>query len=189
MQVLFDSNTATLLYFLNVFLTDEFFQLTSGQKNFYAEQFIEANPESPTSKSWSTTTHNVIKVFLALHLLAGIDQKIHFYNLLYSNKLWNKIDLLKYWSYCFLSTTQTWMQIILTEINCTKVRGIALFLVHQFKNVYMSTQHISIDEELLLWKGRLSLKQYIPSKHSSFGLKLFSLCEDSGYLWNSFVYL
>ena len=96
MQVLFDSNTATLLYFLNVFLTDEFFQLTSGQKNFYAEQFIEANPESPTSKSWSTTTHNVIKVFLALHLLAGIDQKIHFYNLLYSNKLWNKIDLLKY---------------------------------------------------------------------------------------------
>ena len=53
----------------------------------------------------------------------------------------------------------------------------------------MSTQHISIDEDLSLWKGRLSLKQYIPCKHSRFGGKLFSLCEDSGYLWNSFVYL
>ena len=75
MQVLFDPNTATLLDFLNLFLTDEFFQLTSGQTNFYAAQYIEARPENPTSKSWSPTTHNVIKVFLALYLLAGIVQK------------------------------------------------------------------------------------------------------------------
>ena len=70
-----------------------------------------------------------------------------------------------------------------------KVRGVVEFLVDQFKNVYISTQHISIDEELLLWKGRLLFKQYIPSKRSRFEVKLFSLCEDSGYLWNSFVYL
>ena len=70
-----------------------------------------------------------------------------------------------------------------------EVEGVVEFLVDQFKNVYIPTQHISIDEELLLWKGRLSFKQYIPSKRSRFGVKLFSLCEDSGYLWNSFVYL
>ena len=70
-----------------------------------------------------------------------------------------------------------------------KVWGVVEFLVDQFKNIYMPTQHISIDEELLLWKGRLSFKQYIPSKRSRYGVKLFSLCEDSGYLWSSFVYL
>ena len=70
-----------------------------------------------------------------------------------------------------------------------KVWGVVEFLVDQFKNVYKLTQHISIDEELLLWKGTLSFKQYIPSKHSRFGVKLLSLCENSGYLWNSFVYL
>ena len=70
-----------------------------------------------------------------------------------------------------------------------KVRSVVEFLVDQVKNVYIPTQYISIDEDLLLWKCRLSFKQYIPSKCSRFGVTLFSLCEDSGYLWNSFVYL
>ena len=70
-----------------------------------------------------------------------------------------------------------------------KVQGAVERLVDQFKNVYIPTQHISINKELLLWKGRLSFKQYIPSKHSRFGVKLFSLCEDSRCFWNSFVYL
>ena len=64
LQFLLDPNTATLLDFQNVFLRDEFFQFISGQTNFYAGQYVEANPENPTSKSWSPTTHNVIKVLL-----------------------------------------------------------------------------------------------------------------------------
>ena len=52
-----------------------------------------------------------------------------------------------------------------------------------------TSQRISVDEELLLWKGRLVFKQYIPLKRARFGIKMFSLCENSGYLWNSYVYL
>ena len=40
-----------------------------------------------------------------------------------------------------------------------KVRCVVAFPVDQFKNIYILTQQISIDEELLLWKGRLSFKQ------------------------------
>ena len=58
LQVLFYPNTATLLDFLNLFLTDEFFQLIVGQRNLYAEQYIEANPENSTSKTWYPTTPN-----------------------------------------------------------------------------------------------------------------------------------
>ena len=75
LPALFDPNTATLLDFLNLFLTDEFFQLISGQTNLYAEQYIEANPENPTSNTCSPTTPNEIKLFLALYLLTGIVQK------------------------------------------------------------------------------------------------------------------
>ena len=70
-----------------------------------------------------------------------------------------------------------------------KVRPIVDFLVSKFKMVYTPEVNVSIDEELLLWKGRLGFKQYIPNKRSRFGIKMFSLCEVSGYLWNSFVYL
>ena len=53
--------------------------------------------------------------------------------------------------------------------------------------MYIPSENISIDKELLLYKRRLSFKQNISSKRARFGIKLFSLCEDSGYLWNSFV--
>ena len=41
----------------------------------------------------------------------------------------------------------------------------------------------------MLWKGRLGFKQYIPNKRCWFGIKYFSLCKTSGYLWNLHVYL
>ena len=41
----------------------------------------------------------------------------------------------------------------------------------------------------MLWKGRLGFKQYIPNKRCWFGIKYFSLCKTSGYLWNLYVYL
>ena len=63
------------------------------------------------------------------------------------------------------------------------------YLVNKFKSVYTPDKEVSIDEELLLWKGRLGFKQYISNKRSCFGIKMFSLCEVSGYLWNSFVYI
>ena len=37
LQVLFDANTATLSDFLNLFLTDKFFQLISRRENLYAQ--------------------------------------------------------------------------------------------------------------------------------------------------------
>ena len=40
-----------------------------------------------------------------------------------------------------------------------------------------------------MWKGCLGFKQYIRNKSSRLGIKIFSLYEVSGYLWNSFVYL
>ena len=45
------------------------------------------------------------------------------------------------------------------------------------------------DESLLLWKGCLNRKQYIPEKGSRFGLKAFVLSEGSTcYIWNVILY-
>lgn len=63
------------------------------------------------------------------------------------------------------------------------MRPVVEYLVSKFKSVYIP------EEQLLLWKGRLVFKQYIPLKRARFGIKMFSLCETTGYLWNSYVYL
>ena len=52
----------------------------------------------------------------------------------------------------------------------------------KFKGGYYPDSEVSIDEELLLLKGCLGFKQYIPEKRSRFGRRIFLLCEISGYL-------
>ena len=76
-----------------------------------------------------------------------------------------------------------------TRNKIYRAREVVQLLVDQFKSVYIPTQRFSINEELLLWKCRLSFKQYVPSKVAKSEIKLFSLCEDSGYLWNSYLLL
>ncbi len=38
-------------------------------------------------------------------------------------------------------------------------------------------KNLVIDESLMLWRGKLLFKQYIPSKRHRFGVKLFILCD------------
>ncbi|KAG8223608.1 hypothetical protein J437_LFUL003476 [Ladona fulva] len=70
-----------------------------------------------------------------------------------------------------------------------KILPILNYLVEKFSSVYIPRQAIVVDESLLLWKGRLSWRQFIPSKRSRFGMKFFVLCESiSGYIWKFLIY-
>ena len=59
--------------------------------------------------------------------------------------------------------------------KATKIQPTLEQLVEPFKLLCELEHDISIDESLLLWKGCLSWKQYIPKKRSRFGLKAFVL--------------
>ena len=47
-----------------------------------------------------------------------------------------------------------------------KVRPLVDHLVSKFKSTYIPEKEISVDKELLPWKGRLVFKQYIPLKRA-----------------------
>ncbi|KAL0808440.1 hypothetical protein ABMA28_012901 [Loxostege sticticalis] len=58
----------------------------------------------------------------------------------------------------------------------------------KFQENYILSKDICIDESLLLWKGRLNIKQYIKSKAAKLGIKTYELCESTtGYLWSFLV--
>jgi len=50
------------------------------------------------------------------------------------------------------------------------------------------SRKISVDEQLILHKGRVKFRQYNPNKRARFGLKFFSLCDETGYLFNTELY-
>lgn len=44
-------------------------------------------------------------------------------------------------------------------------------------------------DESLMWNGRLSFKQYIPSKRYRFGVKVFLICDwKTGYIIDMIMY-
>ena len=55
-----------------------------------------------------------------------------------------------------------------TRDRLYKVRSLIEYLIGKFKAVYTPDKNLSLDKELLLWKGRPGFKQYIPNKRSRF---------------------
>jgi hypothetical protein len=48
---------------------------------------------------------------------------------------------------------------------------------------------LAIDEVIVLYKGRVVFKQYMPEKHKCFGIKTYKLCEKAGYAYDMKVYV
>ncbi|XP_035825850.1 piggyBac transposable element-derived protein 4-like [Aplysia californica] len=69
-----------------------------------------------------------------------------------------------------------------------KPRPVLTHLLQHFQAAFEPGQDTAIDESLLLWKGRLLFKQYIPLKRARFGIKSFMLCDSSGYTYRFRVY-
>ncbi|KAG8238845.1 hypothetical protein J437_LFUL018294, partial [Ladona fulva] len=70
-----------------------------------------------------------------------------------------------------------------------KIRPVVDPLRRAFKNTLVPFQNLCIDESLMLFKGRLFFKQYIPSKRNKFGIKIFVICDcETGYILDFIVY-
>jgi len=61
-----------------------------------------------------------------------------------------------------------------------KPRPLIDHLFEYFQTVYTPGPSVAVDETLLLHKGRLYLRQYLPFKRARFGIKMLRLSEDSG---------
>ncbi|XP_063235868.1 piggyBac transposable element-derived protein 3-like [Bacillus rossius redtenbacheri] len=69
-----------------------------------------------------------------------------------------------------------------------KIRPVVEKLNHKFQQVYNGTRELSIDESMILFKGRSTLKQYNPMKPIKRGYKLWSMADQKGYTLTFKVY-
>ena len=66
-----------------------------------------------------------------------------------------------------------------------KVRPVLDYILNRFKIMYTPQKNISIDEGMMLWKGRLGFKVYCPNKPIKWGLRSYILAESSsGYVYS-----
>ena len=58
-----------------------------------------------------------------------------------------------------------------------------------FKKFYTPSETVFIDETLILFKGKCSHKQHIKNKPKNTGLKFYSICDSSHYLYDFWLYI
>ena len=79
------------------------------------------------------------------------------------------------------------------EILCAneRISKISFFMNHlheTMKRIYCPSENLSLDESMVLWRGRLIFRQYIKNKKHKYGAKFYELCESSGLILRSFIY-
>ena len=184
------------------FLTEKLVENIVSHTNRYAElmkslpkvQEKIASSERSLFKLWKDLSVDEFWVFIAIQILMGL---IH------------KPTLHSYWSTDHIINTPIFSRLMRrdrfeqirkmlhftdplledSQESLAKLNTFLNSLRETFRANYTPEQHLAVDEYLSLWKGRLKLKMYIPSKRERYGIKIYMLCEsDTGYLFDFIVY-
>ncbi|CAL1272460.1 unnamed protein product [Larinioides sclopetarius] len=186
-------------FYIEQYLDENLINLIVKETNLYADQFLQSHPNlKPRSRmrKWYPTTNNEIRCFIAMLVLQGIIKKpaLQMYfskRETISTPFFAKIfSVGRFLLLCkFLHFENNEHHNNMQSKKLWKIKTVLEYVVDKCKSLYTPKMDICIDESLLMWKGRLSWKQYIPSKRSRFGIKFFVLCEsESSYIWNLYIY-
>lgn len=137
---------------------------------------------------WHGTNPNEIRVFLAVTLLQSIvGQKILYCIRLFFNCMTGKrFERIKQYLH-FSNNNDFDPNNPCPKLN--KIWDVYENLNNKFKILITPEKLVTIDESLLLYKGRLGWVQYIPLKRARFGIKTYLLCESkTGYVYSFIIY-
>lgn len=69
-----------------------------------------------------------------------------------------------------------------------KLEPLFKILINNFQNAFHPEISLSLDESLLLHRGRLGFRQFIKGKKAKYGIKFFELCTFDSYVLNVEMY-
>lgn len=190
---------ATPLQVFQILLPDDILQVVVSQTNLYAQQVLSKGglKKSSRVKLWKPVTLMELKNFIALTIFMGLDEKPAiadywakrgiFHNYVFRSIMpRNRYQIIR--RFLHFADNSKWDPTNPNRDRLYKVRGFIEALLENFQSTYWPSKTVAIDEQLLLHKGKLLFRQYIPIKRSRFGIKIYSLCDETGYIWNCEVY-
>ena len=70
-----------------------------------------------------------------------------------------------------------------------KIRIVFDTLNQAYPKFYNPLEHLAVDKVIVKFQGRVIFRQYISKKRKHFGIKIYELCDESGYTYDMNVYL
>ncbi|XP_049762479.1 piggyBac transposable element-derived protein 4-like [Schistocerca cancellata] len=164
------------------FFTDEMVKHITFHTNLYATQ---------KGKPFIPTTEDEIRVFLGINLFMSV-KKLPSYR-----DYWSSSPDLNEAYICDLMTVKRF-SFLLSHIHSNdnsmmpkrgqanfdklfKIRSLVEMLNKRFAQCYQPHQKVAINESMVKFKGRSSMKQYMRDKPVKRGYKIWMLCDDLAY--------
>ncbi|XP_032690081.1 piggyBac transposable element-derived protein 4-like [Odontomachus brunneus] len=177
--------------YFNHFCDPILLQMIVDESNRYESQ--SDSIQSSHMKSWTPLTKDELDKFLGLSILMGHVRKGELKN------YWSTDLLLHTPIFPQIMSRDRYLQILrnlhfhnneeITNHPLEKIKPIIDHLQNKFSGTLIPGKNLCIDESLLLWKGRLRFKQYIPLKRNRFGIKLFMIVDcETGFILGFIVY-
>ncbi|CAH1974181.1 unnamed protein product [Acanthoscelides obtectus] len=177
----------------NLLFTDDILNHIVFQTNLYAEQRYQ-----DTGKPYNKTDITEIKTFLGINLLFGIKKypsyRDHWSTSAdlhdpYISKLMTVHRFGWLLTHIHLNDNSTIPERVSDRYDkLYKVRPLLQFLLENFQSSLQPHEHLAVDEAMIKFKGRSSLKQYLPKKPIKRGYKVWVLADKTGYCWNFEIY-
>lgn len=174
--------------------TDDVMDLIVNCTNEYGQKLETSNrpkPKHSRTTSFVLTTKEELYKFIGISLLQGqirfpILRKLFSYDPLYYHPVFS-----------YVMSGRRYEQ-LLRCFNCTndrdntdrlnKISELLKILLGNYQSAYTPEEALSLDESLLLHRGRLSFRQYIKGKKAKYGIKFYELCTTKGYTCNIDIY-
>jgi hypothetical protein len=58
-----------------------------------------------------------------------------------------------------------------------------------YAKFYNTSEHLAVDKVIVKFKGRVIFREYISKKREHFDIRIYKLCDESGYTHDMRVYL
>lgn len=181
--------------YFTLFCTPNILEMIVVETNRYAHQKITGKVISRRSrmKRWKDTTTEEMKVFLALSMHMGHVQ------LPSIRQYWSRNVLLKQEIFSYNMSLNRF-EILLANLHLAnseldpgnnrlyKLEPVLKHTNEVMAESYNPGKELSLDECMVLWRGRLVFRQYIANKRHKYGVKFYCLCTSNGLTLRMLVY-
>jgi len=153
------------------------------------------SPSTSHSQSWRDVTPDELYLFFGLSMLMTQVEKHEISDYWSTDSLISTPIFSKFMSRDRYKAILRYLHFNENEATDTgnrehKIKPVIDQLNEIFSRTLVPFQNLAIDESLVLFKGRLSVKQYIPNKRHRFGIKLFLVCDsETGYVLKIIIYM
>lgn len=179
-------------------VTDDFLQLIVRETNIYAEEVFlsSASKEKSRITRWKDVTLEELKIFIGLVLHIGSIRMNRLQDYPNKHRLYNLPAFKEYMSRdrfmvvlrCLHFNTNPLPGQEKPANRLYKISPIIDYFNSRMSDIYYPGKELSLDESMVLWRGRLVFRQYIKNKRRKYAVKLYLLTEPDGIVLKFAVY-